>query len=69
MMLGLVALARVIVDGKTSRERLKNRTVLQPGTRELVSIIETIGANGSYLPPFIIWKGQQHQETWYQITE
>ena len=69
VMLGLVASARVIVDSETSRERSKNRTVIQPGTRELVSVIETIGANGSYLPPFIIWKGQQHQETWYQITK
>ena len=69
VMLGQAASAQVIVDGKTSRERSKNRTVIQPGTRELVSIIETIGANSSYLPPFIIWKGQQHQETQYQITE
>lgn len=68
-MLGLAASARVIVSGKNSRERSKNRTVLQPGSRELVSVIETIGADGSFLPPFLIWKGQQHQEAWYQITE
>ncbi|OCK72708.1 hypothetical protein K432DRAFT_315577, partial [Lepidopterella palustris CBS 459.81] len=60
VMLGLAALARVIISKKNSRERLKNRTVLQLGLQELVSIIETISANGSFLPPFLIWKGQQH---------
>ena len=69
VMLGQAATARIIVSGKNSRERSKNRTVRQPGSRESVSIIETITADGSYLPPFLIWKGQQHQETWYQITE
>ena len=69
VMLGQAATARIIVSGRNSRERSKNRTVRQPGSRESVSIIETITADGSYLPPFLIWKGQQHQETWYQITE
>ncbi|OCK72678.1 hypothetical protein K432DRAFT_458338 [Lepidopterella palustris CBS 459.81] len=53
-MLGLAVLARVIISRKNSRERSKNRTVLQPGSQELVSVIETIGANGSFLPPFLI---------------
>ncbi|OCK91028.1 DDE-domain-containing protein [Cenococcum geophilum 1.58] len=69
VMLGRAATARIIVSGRNSRERSKNRTVRQPGSRESVSIIETITADGSYLPPFLIWQGQQHQETWYQITE
>jgi len=68
-MLGRAATARIIVSGRNSRERSKNRTVQQLGSRESVSIIETITADGSYLPPFLIWQGQQHQETWYQITE
>jgi hypothetical protein len=53
-MLGQAATARIIVSGKNSRERLKNRTVRQPGSRESVSIIETVTANSSYLPPFLI---------------
>ena len=53
-MLGLVAVARVIILGKMYRERLKNRTVIQLGTYKLVSIIETICANGSLLPTFLI---------------
>ncbi|OCL00896.1 uncharacterized protein K441DRAFT_532533, partial [Cenococcum geophilum 1.58] len=60
VMLGLVAVARVIVSGKMCRERLKNRTVIQPGSRESVSIIETVGADGSLLPAFLIWKAQYH---------
>jgi len=69
VMLGKAAVARVIVSGKTCRERSKNRTVIQPGTRESVSIIETICADGSLLPAFLIWKAQCHQEGWYQISE
>jgi uncharacterized protein YciI len=57
VMLGHAATARIIVSGRNSRERSKNRTVRQPGSRESVSIIETITADGSYLPPFLIWKG------------
>ena len=53
-MLGLTAVARVIILGKTYRERLKNRTVIQPGSRKLLSIIETIYADGSLLPAFLI---------------
>jgi len=53
-MLGLAAVARVTVLGKTCRERLKNRTVIQPGSCKSVSIIKTISADGSLLPTFLI---------------
>ena len=53
-MLGIAAIARVIVLGRNSKERLKNRSVQHLGLRELVSFIETINANGSYLPLFLI---------------
>ena len=54
---------------KACRERSKNQTVIQPGTREPVSMIETISSNGFLLPAFSIWKAQYHQEAWYQISE
>ncbi|OCK91865.1 uncharacterized protein K441DRAFT_573043, partial [Cenococcum geophilum 1.58] len=54
VILGLTAVARVIVSGKTYRERLKNQTVIQPGSYKSVSIIKTIYANGSLLPAFLI---------------
>jgi len=53
-MLGLVVVAWVIILGKTCRERLKNRTVIQPGSHKLVFIIKTISADGSLLPAFLI---------------
>ena len=58
--LGIAAIARVIVSGRNSKESSKNRSVQHPGSRESVSIIETINADGSYLPPFLIWKGERH---------
>ena len=45
-MLSKAAVAWVIVSGKTCRERSKNRTVIQLGTHESVSIIEIICADG-----------------------
>ena len=59
-MLGLTVVARVIISGKTYRERLKYQTVIQPGSRELVSIIKTICADSSLLPTFLIWKAQTY---------
>ena len=53
-MLGLAAVAWVIVLGKTCRERSKNQIIIQLGTCELVSIIETICANGFLLSAFLI---------------
>ena len=53
-MLGLIAVAWVIVLGKTCRKRLKNRTVIQLGSYKLVLIIKTISADGSLLPTFLI---------------
>ncbi len=59
-MLDLAAVVQVIVSVKTCRERSKNRTVIQPGIRESVSMIETISADGSLLSAFLIWKAQYH---------
>ena len=53
-MLGLAAVAQVIVSGKACRERSKNQTVIQPGTYESGSIIKLISSNGSLLPAFSI---------------
>ena len=53
-MLGLAAVAWVIVSGKIYRERLKNRTVIQLGFYKSVFIIKTISANSSLLPNFLI---------------
>jgi hypothetical protein len=39
-------------------------SLIQPGNREWVSIIECIGANGYVLPPFVIFEGQRIQQAW-----
>ena len=47
----------------------KLNSYIQPGTHELVSMIETISADGSLLPAFLIWKAQYHRKGWYQVSE
>jgi hypothetical protein len=39
-------------------------TVVQPGNREWVSIIECISANNYVLPPFVIFQGKRIQQAW-----
>ena len=59
--MGVISTAKVV----TSAERA--RTVsLQPGNREWVTAIEAISSTGWVLPPMIIFKGQLHQQSWYQ---
>src|SRR5437667_2435540 len=36
----------------------------QPGNREWVSVIESIRSNGYSVPPFVIFKGKQIQQSW-----
>ena len=40
---------------------------IQPGNKELVSVIECIGTNGYTLPAFVIFQGQRIQESWINI--
>jgi hypothetical protein len=57
--MGVIATARV-VTGAESRGRPKST---QPGNREWVSIIQGICAMGWTIPPFIIFKGEEHLST------
>lgn len=41
------------------------RGVLQAGNREWVTVIEAIGASGYALPPYIIFKGKNFMERWF----
>lgn len=60
--MGLCATAKVV----TRAEYYGRRSVLQPGNREWVTVIETIGAEGYTLPPMIIFKGKLYKESWFQ---
>ena len=40
---------------------------IQPGNKEWVSVIESIGTNGYTPPAFVIFKGQRIQQSWVNI--
>ena len=40
-------------------------TALTEGSREFCSVLETISAMGVVLPPFIVWQGKSHRESYY----
>src|SRR5438045_3276265 len=43
-------------------------TVIQPGNRKWVTVIECINASGWALPPFVILEGKVHLTAWYKTT-
>lgn len=43
-----------------------NATAMTEGSREFCSILETISASGVVLPPFIVWQGKTHRESYYK---
>ena len=47
------------------RSNRRNPTLLKDGTRELITVVETILADGTVLPPFIIFQGKSHTEGMY----
>jgi hypothetical protein len=57
--LGVEESTRVIVDS-TMRTRYKQ----QPGRQEWVSVVEAICADGTILPPFLIFKAQNVNSQW-----
>ena len=50
---------RVIIDSS-----LQTRYKAEPGRQEWVSILECICADGSFLPPLLIFKAQHISNTW-----
>ena len=59
--MGLTATAKVV----TRSEFYGRRSLLQPGNREWVTIIEAISASGWVLPPCIIFKGKVFVKSWF----
>ncbi|KFY20795.1 hypothetical protein V491_03425 [Pseudogymnoascus sp. VKM F-3775] len=60
--MGVIATAKVV----TSSEAKSRPKTIQPGNREWVSIIQGINSYGWALPPFIIFKAQNHLSAWYE---
>lgn len=59
--MGLTATAKVI----TRSEYYGRRSLLQPGNREWVTVIECTNAAGWALPPCVIFKGKVFIESWF----
>jgi hypothetical protein len=59
--MGLTSTAKVI----TRSEYYGRRSLLQPGNREWVTVIESISASGWALPPTIIFKGKLFNQAWF----
>ena len=60
--MGVIATAKVV----TSSEVKSRPKTIQPGNREWVSIIQGVNSYGWALPPFIIFKAQNHLTAWYE---
>jgi len=60
--MGVIATAKVV----TSSEAKSRPKTIQPGNREWVSIIQGVNSYGWALPPFIIFKAQNHLSAWYE---
>lgn len=62
--MGLTTKVKVICK----REK-KNTRENQIGKREMITVIETVSAGGSVLPPMIIYKGQAHYKGWTALVK
>ena len=60
--MGVASTAKVICGSETRDSHAKS---IQPGNREWITIIITINASGSILPPQIIFAGKKHQSQWF----
>jgi len=54
--------SRMVITGPERRQAPKS---IQPGNTEWVTTIVAANAQGWAIPPFIILKGAQHYDTWY----
>ena len=61
--------------GRSSRVKVickrgrKNTRKTQDGKREIITVIETVSAAGTLLPPMIIYKGQAHYKGWTALVK
>jgi hypothetical protein len=60
--MGIISTGKVV----TRAERRGKRRSVQPGSREWVTVIEAISAEGQLIPPFIIITGKHHLRNWYE---
>jgi hypothetical protein len=63
-MMGMILTSKVVTSAKR-RGRPKS---VQPGSREWVTVVEAIDAEGQSIPPFIIVTGKHHLRNWYKVS-
>jgi len=63
-LLGQALRVKVIV-----RRRQRNSRCCQDGNREMVTVIETVSADGRVLPPMFIYKGSAHLMGWHAAVQ
>ncbi|KAL9563820.1 hypothetical protein ACKAV7_012062 [Fusarium commune] len=61
-MMGVIAIGMVV----TGTERRARPKLVQPGSREWITVIQAINAEGWAIPPFIIGAGHYHLANWYR---
>ena len=61
-MMGILATMMVV----TSAERQGKAKSKQPGNRDWATVIQAINALGWAIPPFVIVKGKNHLNSWYE---
>lgn len=57
--IGMIQASRVIVNSN-----MQSQYQAQPGRQEWISVVECITADGTSIPPFIIFKGEQLLSSW-----
>jgi hypothetical protein len=49
----------------TAAERRNRPLSVQPGNREWATLIAGVNARGWAIPPFLIFKAKNHDQSWY----
>ncbi|KAI7975922.1 hypothetical protein EIK77_009204 [Talaromyces pinophilus] len=60
--MGIATTAKVIC----SSDRSGKPSLIQPGNREWVTVVECVGSTGKVVPPLIIFKSGSNQAEWYK---
>lgn len=51
------------------RSGRRNPNVAQDGSRELITVVETVSAAGNALPSWVIYKGKGHYMGWHTAVD
>ena len=64
-MMGIISTATVV----TSSEKVGKANLKQPGNREWVTVIQGVNTTGWALPPFVVVKGSNILQSWFESTQ